>query len=133
DGVDEGDELRVQRFIVRVEHASEREGDVLGGHRAAVVEHRTVAQGDLVGGVVDLLRIVRGQRVVGLHAGRVEFGQAFHGVPVRGDSQGRAGGHRVVSGGAELVADGAVDGAVLVRLLIAAAGVLTGRVGATGV
>src|SRR5699024_12104010 len=96
-------------------------------------EHGAIAQGDLVGGAVHLLRILGGEGVIGLQGGRVEFGQALHGVPVGGDRQRGGGGHRVVPGGAELGADGAGDGALLIRLLTSAPGIVAGRCGATRV
>src|SRR5699024_4813454 len=115
DGVhrfDEGDELAVERVVVRVEHPVEGEHDVVGGHRGAVMEDRAVAQGGGVGGLVHFFEPIGGERVVRFAGGGVWFGQAVGRVPVDRDGQRRRRGHRVVAVGPELVADPGPDGAI---------------------
>src|SRR5699024_2567933 len=118
---DEGDELAVERVVVRVEYPVEGEHDVVGGHRGAVVEDRAFAQGGGVGGLVHFFEPVGCERVVRFAVGGVEFGQALERVPVDGDGQRRRRGHRVVTVGPELVADPGPDGAIGISAALALA------------
>jgi hypothetical protein len=115
DGLDEGDELGVQRGIGRVLDPLEGEDDVLRGDGRAVVEDRALAQGHVEGVPLGGGHL-GGQGRVDLAGHRVQLGEALEGVPVDRDRERRGGGHRVVAVGAELVADGGVDVAVGVRL-----------------
>src|SRR5690625_5226624 len=66
----------------------------------------------------------------------MQLGQALQGVPVDRDGQGGRGAHGVVTVGAQLVADGRMDGAVGVRFLgsgVAAVGAAAATVAAPGV
>ena len=131
DRVNEGDELGVERVVVRVEDALEGEDDVVGGHRVAVREDGSLTQGNLVGGVIYLGRQVRAKGGIDLARGRVELGESFHGVPVRRHSQGGGGRHGVVAVRAQLVGDSRLDDTV--RIGLGGGGLLLrGRAARTG-
>ena len=96
DGVDEGEELTVDRLLGG--GALVGSDEVGGGHGGTVGELRTVAQLDLVLGVGDLLRVTGGQRGADRVVGHVETVQALEDLPVRTHAESR-GGDRAVIGG----------------------------------
>ena len=107
DGVDEGEELTVDRLFGGGALVGGHE--VGGGHGGTVGELRAVAQLDLVFGVGDLLRVTGGQRGADGVVGHVETVQAFEDLPVRTHAE-RRGGDRTVVGG--LVGDTGGDRAL---------------------
>ena len=96
DGVDEGEELTVDRLLGG--GALVGSDEVGGGHGGAVGELRAVAQLHLVLGVGDLLRVTGGQRGADGVVGHVETVQALEDLPVRTHAESR-GGDRTVIGG----------------------------------
>ena len=96
DGVDEGEELTVDRLLGG--GALVGSNEVGGGHGGAVGELRAVAQLHLVLGVGDLLRVTGGQRGADGVVGHVETVQALEDLPVRAHAESR-GGDRAVIGG----------------------------------
>ena len=96
DGVDEGEELTVDRLLGG--RALVGGHEVGGGHGGAVGELRAVAQLHLVLGVGDLLRVTGGQRGADGVVGHVETVQALEDLPVRTHAESR-GGDRAVIGG----------------------------------
>ena len=96
DGIDEGEELTVDRLLGG--RALVGGHEVGGGHGGAVGELRAVAQLHLVLGVGDLLRVTGGQRGADGVVGHVETVQALEDLPVRTHAESR-GGDRAVIGG----------------------------------
>ena len=96
DGIDEGEELTVDRLLGG--RALVGSDEVGGGHGGAVGELRAVAQLHLVLGVGDLLRVTGGQRGADGVVGHVETVQALEDLPVRTHAESR-GGDRAVIGG----------------------------------
>ena len=75
--VDEGQELGVQGLVGGIEYTSEGEDDVISSHGRTIGELRILAQRDLVGSVVNLLRHLGGQSRVDLPSRRMKLGQAL--------------------------------------------------------
>ena len=87
-----------------VEDAFEGEYDVRGGYGGAVVELGVLAELNINGRIVDL-RELRCECWINLACCRVEFREAFEGVPIDRDCECRGRGHGVIAVGSELVGD----------------------------
>ena len=103
--------------------ADEGLDDVVSGHGVAIGELGAVAQGDLIGGVVDLLGVAGGQLVVDAVVMEVQAVQTLDDVPVGAACKSGGGARRIEVGGG--VGGACGDGA-------AALGAALGRSGAGG-